>query len=396
MRSLKILIAAALLLAGPATAQNADDFWSQTRRGANSFNLVETPQHIAAAHDFGAGFVRMAVGKWKGSGRDFLAGYLDDYQGLQPADVQHLRTLLDAAAEADTPVVLTLLDLPGLRWKQNNGDKVDGRLWEDDHWHEVAARYWADIARAFRGHPGLAGYNLINEPAPELGQGLDETAASPAERDAWCQKVKGRPRDLDALYRRLVTAVRAEDPTTPILLDLGYYAQPSAARCLTALDDPHVLYAVHMYEPYGYTTWRWNQGRLTYPGPLDYGGRAETWDAARVARHLQPVLDWADTQGLARNRLMLGEFGCDRKVPGCAAYLHDVITAAEAARIHWAFYSFREDVWDSMDYELVDGPTPAGFYAQPQRALPRPPNPMSDVLRRGMRGELARAVSTSP
>ena len=33
-------------------------------------------------------------------------------------------------------------------------------------------------------------------------------------------------------------------------------------------------------------------------------------------------------------------------------YLTDVLTALDSNTLHWAFYSFREDSWDGMDYEL--------------------------------------------
>ncbi len=376
----------ALCLATPVAAQEAG-FWSTPRRGTNSFNNVESRQHLAEARNFGAGFVRLTFAKWKGGGRDFLAGDLDHYTGLQPADLAMLRQVLDDAAAEQVPIVLTPLDLPGARWRQNNDDQVDDRLWQDRVWWDVAARYWADIARAFKDHPAIVAYNILNEPVPEFRQGLDEAAATIEQRDAWCSRMRGTARDLDGFYRHVVAAIRAVDPDTPIMLDGGWYAQPMGVRCLTPMDDPNVLYAMHMYEPWGYTTWRQNRDALTYPGPLEYADRTEVWDAARVAAHQQPMIDWADQNGIARNRLVLSEFGCDRRVPGCADYLTDVIAAAEASRIHWAFYSFREDDWDGMDYELGNGPTPPGFYDDALRpSLPRPDNPMSEMMRKALQG----------
>jgi hypothetical protein len=65
--------------------------------------------------------------------------------------------------------------------------------------------------------------------------------------------------------------------------------------------------------------------------------------------------------------------------------LRDVLAAANAAHIHWAFYSFREDGWNVMDYELGTGPVPPGYWSTPlggsDPTLTRPPNPMSEVLR---------------
>jgi hypothetical protein len=380
------------LMAVSASAQEAD-FWGETRRGANSFNRVESGAHLAAAKAFGVGFVRVAIDKWRGEERDFLAGDLDQYDGLVAADVAHLRAVLDEAAASDVPVVLTLLGLPGARATQLNGDQHDVRLWQDRAWWDASARYWSDIARAFKDHPAIVGYNILNEPTPEFGEGVDEDAESLADRAAWCARVHGTPRDLDQFYRHVVAAIRVVDANTPIILDAGFYAQPVALQCLTPLDDPNVLYAVHMYEPYQYTTFNRNRGRWRYPGSAPYGGAQRDWDAAALARHLQPMADWADAHGVPRNRLLLGEFGCDRRVAGCAAYLRDVIGAAEAARMHWAFYSFREDVWDAMDYEIGAGPTPPGFWNSVERGEtpnpPRAPNPMADTLQAGLRGAFA-------
>ena len=82
MRSRGLAALAALMMAvatGPARSEDCSvpDFWSVPRHGANSFNKVETPEHIRAARDFGIGFLRIAFGKWKGTGREFLAGDLD-------------------------------------------------------------------------------------------------------------------------------------------------------------------------------------------------------------------------------------------------------------------------------------------------------------------------------
>lgn len=51
-----------------------------------------------------------------------------------------------------------------------------------------------------------------------------------------------------------------------------------------------------------------------------------------------------------------------RRWPDCATYLTDVLDALQARGGHWAFYAFREDEWDGMDYELPPGLAPGRFY----------------------------------
>jgi len=42
--------------------------------------------------------------------------------------------------------------------------------------------------------------------------------------------------------------------------------------------------------------------------------------------------------------------------------------AVEERGGHWAFYSFREDEWDGMDYELPESLKPGRFYRMSEQA----------------------------
>ncbi|WP_198404857.1 hypothetical protein [Burkholderia ambifaria] len=102
---------------------------------------------------------------------------------------------------------------------------------------------------------------------------------------------------------------------------------------------------------------------LRYPGvTTDYAGGKQTWDRAAVANHIGVAFDWAAAQGLKPTRIVVAEFGCMRLWPDCGTYLKDVMHAVDARGGHWAFYSFREDVWDGMDYELPASLKPGRFY----------------------------------
>jgi hypothetical protein len=367
MRPLSLRLCCMLLCLFAFSAQAAvNTFWSQPQRGGNSFN--EQPPDRAyfdALRATGATWVRLTPDKWRSAGgRDFLMGNADRYQGLVRADVATLRRVLDDADAAGIKVVLVPLSLPLLRWKQKNGGVVDQRLWQSFDNHRPAQAFWRDLARALHGHPALVAYNLINEPAPEYGTPLREHA-DPAAMRAWYATVKDGPRDLPRFYTGLIAAVREVDADMPLMLDPGWYAAADALAYWPApLKDPHLLYSVHMYEPYAATSAP-NQKRATpyrYPAVVPFGPGKTQWDANRVASYLQQPLAWADEHGVARSQMVVGEFGCMRRWPDCPAYLEDALRVLEAQKVHWAFYAFREDAWDGMDYELGDAALPWTYW----------------------------------
>ncbi|MGY4494157.1 hypothetical protein ACVW0A_004413 [Pseudomonas sp. TE3610] len=402
MRHITLTAALLACVSLPAPAANLIDFWNTPRHGGNSFNrLPPTPSYYQALNNYGATWVRLSWDKWQPAQRDFLLGNADHYQGLDDTDLRTLIQNLDHAHAAGLKVVITPLSLPGMRWSQNNNDQFDDRLWQDKAWWTQSASYWRDLARALKDHPAVAAYNLINEPAPEKHGGLPEHADAQAMQ-AWYAKHRGTPRDLPALYEHLVAAVREVDPHTPIMLDAGWYAAAdSFSYWPTALSDSRLLYSVHMYEPYEATSAP-NIKRAKphgYPGPVPFAGQTQTWGAQRVADYLHKPLAWAERAGVPPARLVVGEFGCMRQLPGCRQYLEDVLTVLDKAQLHWAFYSFREDSWDGMDYELGSAKVPWRYWQAIDKGepdpLPRQPTPEFEPILRRLAAELLSGAEPS-
>lgn len=376
---MKTIVTAALFVlaisAQSARAADLIDFWDAPRHGGNSFNRVPPNEaYFQALRDYGASWVRLSYDKWPTSRRDFLMGSADGYQGLVREDLDVLLQTLDAADRAGLKVVITPLSLPGLRWSQNNGDQFDDRAWQDTLWWAQAAAFWRDLAQVLKGHPAVAGYNLINEPAPEKHGAVSEHADA-ASLQAWYEKARGGPRDLLAFYQQLIDAVREVDASTPIMLDAGWYAAADAFSYWPApMADARVLYSYHMYEPYAATS----APNLTrakphaYPGSVPYAGQTQHWDASRVSQYLQGPVQWAQRLGVPLNRLVAGEFGCMRRLAGCRDYLEDVLQTLDQQGVHWAFYSFREDNWDGMDYELGSAKVPWRYWQAIEKGEPDP------------------------
>ena len=363
------------VLSGAAGAADMIAFWDKPERGGNSFNRLPPDQaYFDALQDYGASWVRLSYDKWQPAERDYLIGNADQYQGLVAKDLQQLIATLDRAHAAGLKVVITPLSLPGMRWAQNNGDRFDDRLWQDKRFWTQSAAFWRDLAAALKEHPAVAAYNLINEPAPEKQAGLAEHADAAKMRD-WYEKQVGSARDLPGFYQTLISAIREVDSLTPIMVDAGWYGAADAFSYWPApLADSRVLYSFHMYEPYAATSAP-NLQRArpyTYPGLVPFAAGMQKWDPNRVRSYLQQPLDWAAQHAIPANRMVAGEFGCMRKLLGCQQYLEDVLSALEAARVHWAFYSFREDSWDGMDYELGSANVPWAYWKAAEDGQPDP------------------------
>lgn len=374
LRTMPVLLLLGVL-SGAAGAADMIAFWDKPERGGNSFNRLPPDQaYFDALQDYGASWVRLSYDKWQPAERDYLIGNADQYQGLVAKDLQQLKTTLDRAHAAGLKVVITPLSLPGMRWAQNNGDRFDDRLWQDKRFWTQSAAFWRDLAAALKEHPAVAAYNLINEPAPEKQAGLAEHADAAKMRD-WYEKQVGSARDLPGFYQTLISAIREVDPLTPIMVDAGWYGAADAFSYWPApLADSRVLYSFHMYEPYAATSAP-NLQRArpyTYPGLVPFAAGMQKWDPNRVRSYLQLPLDWAAQHAIPANRMVAGEFGCMRKLPGCQQYLEDVLSALEAARVHWAFYSFREDSWDGMDYELGSANVPWAYWKAAEDGQPDP------------------------
>lgn len=383
------------VVASPAIAEDSRAaFFDHQRRGANYFNKTPREQWFADAATAHIGWVRMTWSKWEGADGEFLVGREDEgFERLVPKDLETLRRVLDWAEKHRVKVVVTPLSLPGARWKQNNGGKFDKRMWTDAKYHALAAKYWRELAGALKDHPAVVGYDILNEPAPERAMGLgDEYAADLA---AFYAERRGTAADVNRFNRTVLAAIREVDRRTPVIVESSFFGFPGAVPFLEKLDDPAVLYSFHAYAPYKLVNFKQNGGKYAYPGDVPLTDeRTARWDRAAIAGQFDGAAAWAGKNGVAANRILVGEFGCDRRVKGCAALFADTLAEINARGWHWAVYAFREDEWDAMDYELGERRLPWGYWQAVEKGedaeahKPRGPNPIWDVIA----AELARNV----
>lgn len=335
-------------------------YWKTQKKGANFFNKTPTEDWFIAAKEAGIQFARIAPDKWDSEGRDFLLGNADSFNEISSVDFEVLRNVLDQAQRHNIKVVITLLSLPGSRWKQNNNHQDDLRIWQDEKYQTQAVLFWTELAKLLKDHPAIIGYNLLNEPHPERLFGVSDFREIDFQK--WHQSIEGSLADLNLFYEKIATAIRKIDRDTPIILDTGLYATPWAINYLNPMNESGVIYSFHMYEPYAYTTRKINSEKYQYPGQIpirlvdaendSVNASSSLWDEEALKKFLEPISVWQKKFRIPSSQILVGEFGCDRTSKGAEKYLGHLIHIFDSHRWHWAFYSFREDCWDSMDYEL--------------------------------------------
>ena len=388
MKIVFTLVLVSIIFTGQSQEKMA--FWdSNPRRGCNNMNVNPTEQWFVDAASFHIEWVRLAYDKWGTIGRDFLIGDASNYQGLVKADLEKLKQMLSWAEKNKIKIVIAPLSLPGCRWMQNNNDKPDQRLWEDFAYHEQAFTFWNDLATELKDYRCIVAYDILNEPCPELKTGIEEqTIPGDAKRfTLWYEKYKNTPRDLFRFYTKIIASIRQVDTTTPIMVESGFYAQPPAYSGWPGLlDDGKILYSVHMYEPYSFTSFTnfKNGGKFSYPGNIDFGNQTTDWNRNTLDLYFKPFYKWAEKNKLPVNRIVAAEFGCMRRNKGADKYLEDVIDLLEKQKYHWAFYSFREDGWDGYDYELGTASLPSEYWQAVEKGekpkLPRNNNPLFETI----------------
>ena len=217
---------------------------------------------------------------------------------------------------------------------------------------------------------------------------------------------------LEAAY----AAVRRGSTNLPVVLDGGQEASATALlamRTAAFAQDPAVLFSFHYYDPYQFTHQgaSWNDARyladVPYPAlarsaadslqatataigetNLDEDQKSSAYRDARnrlesyrrsgfdgnaIANSFEQIANWARSQGVAPDRIMLGEFGArktDLQFSGSrhaerAQWFHDVREQAEVHGFGWAVWAYR----GSGGFALARGETSDDIEPSIARAL---------------------------
>ncbi|CAL8117720.1 unnamed protein product [Orchesella dallaii] len=326
-------------------------FWqSSVRKGANVFNRKISSSLITAAKGYDIDFIRLAPDKFLSSKRDFLIGDSDNHTNLIDEDLKTLKSVLDDFHIQKIPVVLTMLSLPGSRWKQNNNDKDDLRLWLSKEFQNQAVKFWKELATELKDHPAIVGYDILNEPH------LESLLLNQSPRNSSKVKREELRHHLLQFYSDVVKAIRLVDHITPIILESSNHADPSSFNQLEPIPSyqKNILYSFHMYEPFPFTNGELNKANFSYPGHThsSFDEEIEFWNKTKLEAYMEPVKAFQLKYNVSSDQILVGEFGAVRFSKGVDRYFKDLIDIFNGNKWHSAVYAFREDTWDGMDYEL--------------------------------------------
>ncbi|MCU0922099.1 MAG: glycoside hydrolase family 5 protein [Burkholderiaceae bacterium] len=273
-------------VAGPRIAR-----WAVPQRGFN-IGVLDAARHdeafLAAAAGHGARLLRM-----------FLP--LGGPRACPAIDGDTGRALERVLARAERAGLVVVL-VPDL------GAEAASPLWSDAVHADAFVVTWAALARELRGAHAVAGFDLLNEPNPPWPDGRIGSSSA-----LW-----------EALARRALQAIRAEDADVPVVLEGVAGGSTMGLLALGHSDDLALVYSLHFYTPHEIThqrvSPRWPrtlsypnddprslQGTWAYPGP---------WNRERLRAEL--------TAAAARGRkdqlpVYVGEFSCVRWAPGESA-----------------------------------------------------------------------------
>jgi len=244
--------------------------------------------------------------------------------------------LARAVAWCEAEGLYAILDLHAVAgwqnpdWHSDNGNRV-ALFWQTKHYQDRFVAFWEELARRFSGNRTVAGYNVMNEPVTGTTRGR----FTDRYQTDWAP--------LNAIYHRVVEAIRAIDPDHIIFLEGDLYSTRFAE-----LDSPfaeNLVYSSHNYNAAGF-------GHGQYPGIN--GG--EHWDAQKQVA----VFEAQEGTRFCKQHqvpLWVGEFGSvyngpSEEVPARLRAMDDQLATFNQGGAHWTAWTYK-DV-GTMGWVMVD------------------------------------------
>jgi hypothetical protein len=267
----------------------------------------------------------------------------------------NLDHLIDMAARADMFAVITFRTGPGRSdftfYRDGAGewfapDLLVEWVWEDLEAQDAWVEMWRYTAERYRENPVVVGYDLMCEPnANDVALGIWEpTDFYPEYADSLY--------DWNQFYSRIVTGIREADGETPILVNAMSWGSVRWLPYLEAVEDPHIVYTTHQYEPQSQYTHQEPPALNTYPGEfdLDWDGEPDLFNRDWLAGYLSILADFQQDQNVP---LAVNEFGVVRWVPGAADFMRDEMDIFESLGINYALWVWNP-AWSPWTESVTD------------------------------------------
>jgi endoglucanase len=225
--------------------------------------------------------------------------------------------------------ILDLHALPGWQnpdWHSDNSSR-HALFWQSQQCQDRFVALWEELARRYRGNRTIAGYNVMNEPVTGVPRGR------------FVNRYRSNYAPLNAIYRRVTSAIRKLDPDHILFLEGDLYSQRFAE-----LDAPfaeNLVYSSHNYNAAGF-------------GPGPYPGRFPSWTAPGDehwdADKQQQVFDQQEGTRFTRQHnvpLWVGEFGSvyngiPEQVPDRLRALDEQLAVFERNGAHWTAWTYKD------------------------------------------------------
>lgn len=299
-----------LLLATAAYADEPRDIFAANKalgRGVNFGNALEAPKgqnwgvtikddYLVAIKKAGFDSIRLPV-KWSDYAQK-TAPYT-----IEPAIFQRVDHILDVAEKNRLNVVLNI----------HHFDELDK---DPDKHIDHFMKLWTQIATHYKNRPASVYFELNNEPHDKL------------DDKQWNKiLVKG------------LEAVRASNPTRPVIIGPAFWNGIWALPKLTLPKDENLIVTVHCYNPFEFT----HQG-ATWTDPKVRNIKDRRWEGNdKELTAMRKELDIAADYGRKNNRpIYLGEFGAFEKAPleSRVTWTSSIARSAEARGFSWAYWEF--------------------------------------------------------
>ena len=256
--------------------------------------------------------------------------------------VPRLRSAIKAASSYGLKILITLADLPGCPFHSRD----PGDFWNSSTVRLRVAEFWGHLAEALADLSNIImGYDLINEPYT-----LED------KEFAFFDDFRlEHSKELHEFYTMALTRIRSVNREIMVVLTGLWWGSPIGIDSLTPLPDPNTAYSVHVYVPPNYIKSR--NTTLSYPGVVRKWEKCpnDTVDVnySFIYKLLKDrVWRWQQKHKIPSSRILVAEFGICREISGASQYLHDLVKIFSEFRWSWLVFSYRDEEWDALDYEL--------------------------------------------